>query len=144
MFFYEEVIMGTITAPTPVKTWDLGGYSEYNLAIRAQGPAAATFSVVFSYNAFSVLAENFVLPISGLGVFLKTYRMYGPNVGLLVSTSIPINFRFRIYAACCGENPGILFRWPLSFKTTQGKSLKELPDISDFKDFLEATRERNT
>ena len=144
MFFYEEVVLGTISAPTPVKTWDLGGYSDFNLIVRAQGPAGAYYSLGIGYNAMTVLSEEHYIGVSGLEVLLLTYRMYGPLVSLSVHTHHPIHFRFRLYAACCGENPGILFRWPISFNRTQGRSLKELPDITDFMNFRDATRGPDT
>ena len=141
MFFYEEVVMGTISAPTPVKTWDLGGYSEFSLVVRAQGPAGAHYELGIGYNGMTVRSEPHYLGVTGLEVLLQTYRMYGPLFSLSVHTNHSINFRFRLYAACCGENPGILFRWPISFNRSQGKSLKELPDITDYMEFLEARRE---
>lgn len=97
--FFTMVLDQTISTSTPATTVNLAGYREYAVLARFEGPPLGDFRMEINNNQQLVTQEKLQLNESGWLNFARTYRVYAPNVGIVIyHPPANLNVRMSIYA----------------------------------------------
>jgi hypothetical protein len=108
MHFFDEVPQFQITQSTPIRTWDLSGYKEFNIHGWFRAPANSTVYAEIYFNNISGRRETINIPT--IAIWTRTMPVFAPRVSLvLYNPSAPMDVQFRVYAACCPDRPRFRF-----------------------------------
>jgi hypothetical protein len=103
MYFFDQTST-TITQATQIGSWNVAGYQQINLHALVTG-APGTVWMGVSFNNLDAVEERLTIsaPPGGLGfaILTRTYPVCAPTLSVIVNSSVQIDFRMQLYAACC-------------------------------------------
>jgi hypothetical protein len=94
-FFFDTVMNKTISTSTAAKQVDLGGFKDFSVIARFEGPPNSEVYFEIGFNQLTVIQERVKINEQGWLNFAKIYPVYGPTVGLAIYNP-PANLKARI------------------------------------------------
>ena len=110
MYFFAEQ-SGVVTQSTPLGSWDVSGYQQVNVHAWVRGATGSVYMETY-FNQLSAAQEKLTIGPVGPGgwniaTITRTYPVFAPTLSILLyNPSTQMDFRIRLYAACCEPKPG--------------------------------------
>jgi hypothetical protein len=130
MYFFAETSK-TITQSTPLGSWNVAGYQQINLHALVQGGSGSVYMELY-FNNLSAAQEKLTIGPVGPGgwniaTLTKTYPVYAPTLSIvLYNPSTQMDFKLRLYSACCEPSKGFLTRLFGARAAKDGEAHREL------------------
>lgn len=141
MYFFSDTSLH-INTSTVIGYWNVAGYQQINVHAYVQGGPGSVY-MESSFNNLSAYSEKLTIAAAGPGNFAvvtRTYQVYAPTLSIvLYNPSAPMDFKLRLYAACCQAPSGLIARLFPMKQTIEGDAQRKLnapvdidPLTSDF------------
>jgi hypothetical protein len=115
MYFFSET-SGSIApgGSIPLGNWNVAGYQQITLHAWVKGGSGTAYLQLY-FNGLQAGSETLTITPSSFSwsvdIITRTYPVFAPTLGVVLGTpswSSQMDFKMRLYAACCEPKQGVL------------------------------------